>query len=208
MLSRLSFSPRVSISPLLSASRNIILTSLQGLHVIATARNTSVLDGFASVDGITSLQLDVTDPSSVSRCKADVAALTNGKLDILINNAGTLSPGYKKTSDGIEETFAVCHIAHWLLTSLLMPKLMAAVSVHGEARVVNLASTGHNFWDGDFEDYNFVKKPYNENVAYGQAKAANIVFSKALAQKFGSKGIKSYSVQPGCESPVANPLRG
>ena len=58
-----------------------------GLHVIATARRVSVLDSLLDREGFSVLQLDVTDEASIARCKADVDALTGGKLDILVNNA-------------------------------------------------------------------------------------------------------------------------
>ncbi len=58
----------------------------EGLHVIATARNTSVLEGMEE-EGITTLQLDVTDADSIAHCKAQVSELTGGRLDILVNNA-------------------------------------------------------------------------------------------------------------------------
>lgn len=58
-----------------------------GLHVIATARNPSVLADFAGRPGFTCLQLDVTDENSIAACKEEVVSLTGGKLDILVNNA-------------------------------------------------------------------------------------------------------------------------
>lgn len=145
------------------------------------------------------LQLDLASPASVRA--AAQAVLDNPAvpaLDVLINNAGVCytGPTRRATKDGLEESFAVNHAGHWLLTSLLMPKLLAAAASRGEARVVNLTSTGHHFWDGSFDD----PAPFDGNVAYGRSKAANIIFSRGLAQKFGDRGLKSYAVQPGCTS--------
>lgn len=114
-------------------------------------------------------------------------------LDVLINNAGVAyaGPVRRTTADGLEETFGVCHVGHLLLTSLLLPKLLAAPA----PRVVNLSSAGHHYWDGSFDSD---AVPFDGmGTAYGRAKAANVVFSKGLAQKYG---VKSYAVQPGCMS--------
>lgn len=151
---------------------------------------------FQSGTNVVFLQLDLASLASVRAAAHKILADASiPRLDILINNAGISGAEYRTTSDGIEEMFAVCHVGHWLLTSLLMPKLVAAP----EPRVVNLTSTGHNYWDGVFEDYNFQRadRPYSHTLAYGQAKAANIVFTKALVQRFGDRGLKAYSVQPG-----------
>lgn len=57
-----------------------------GCHVIATARNVDVLKGVSDM-GMSAVQLDVTDPASIAACKAEVARITGGKLDVLVNNA-------------------------------------------------------------------------------------------------------------------------
>ncbi|EJD40484.1 NAD(P)-binding protein [Auricularia subglabra TFB-10046 SS5] len=142
------------------------------------------------------LQLDLASLASVrAAAKTIIDDPSIPALDILINNAGVAGQKFTKTEDGIEEMFGVCHVGHWLLTSLLMPKLLSAP----EPRVVNVSSGGYLYWDGNFEDYNFETpgRPYDPLVAYGQAKAGNVVFSKALAKKFGDRGLRSYSVQPG-----------
>lgn len=58
----------------------------QGLHVIATARRVEVVEELAKL-GMSALELDVTKAESIAKCKAEVAELTGGKLDILVNNA-------------------------------------------------------------------------------------------------------------------------
>ena len=66
--------------------RSRCLRGIPGLHVIATARRAEVLSEMAEI-GMTTLTLDVTDAESIKACHAQVAELTGGKLDILINNA-------------------------------------------------------------------------------------------------------------------------
>ncbi|KZV98836.1 NAD(P)-binding protein [Exidia glandulosa HHB12029] len=142
------------------------------------------------------VKLDLADLASVRTAAQGILDNPSVQsIDVLINNAGVslADETPRLTKDGLEETWQVCHVGHWLLTSLLMPKLLAAASVKGEARVINLSSTGHNFWNGSFDE----PSPFTGIAAYGRAKAANILFSKGLALKYGSRGIKSYSVQPG-----------
>lgn len=64
-----------------------VVSCATGLHVIATARNPAVLADFAGKPGFTCLQLDVTDEKSIAACRDEVASLTGGSLDILVNNA-------------------------------------------------------------------------------------------------------------------------
>lgn len=147
------------------------------------------------------LSLDLASLSSVRAAAEQILANPAvPSIDVLINNAGVCYAGDapRITADGLEEMCAVCHVGHWLLTSLLMPKLLA--SRGGGARVINLTSAAHSWWDGSFEDCNYAQtnSKWNGNAAYGRAKAANIVFSKGLAAKYGAQGIFSYSVNPGC----------
>ncbi|KZW01453.1 NAD(P)-binding protein [Exidia glandulosa HHB12029] len=143
------------------------------------------------------LSLDLTSLSSVRAAAEQILANPAvPSVDVLINNAGVCYAGDapRITADGLEEMWAVCHVGHWLLTGLLMPKLLAS---GGGARVINLTSAAHSWWDGSFEDYNYAQTKWDGNAAYGRAKAANIVFSKGLAAKYGAQGIFGFSVNPG-----------
>ncbi|ORX97244.1 putative short-chain dehydrogenase [Clohesyomyces aquaticus] len=116
-------------------------------------------------------------------------------LDILINNAGIMSTPWGKSADGIEQQFATNHIAPFLFTNLIMPKIIAA---HG--RIVNLSSAGHRFGPVRFNDHNFADgKEYQPEAAYGQSKTANILYAVALAknESLREKGVTAFSVHPG-----------
>ncbi|KAG9193989.1 hypothetical protein G6011_04024 [Alternaria panax] len=167
------------------------------------------------------LLLDLMSQESVRAAAKEISQLTN-RLDLIINNAGIMTPARQTTKEGIEGQFGANHIGHFLLTNLLMPQLLASASAskEGATRVINLTSLGHRLSPVRFSDYNLNKSNeetpeeerhlplppqfaktaedgYNGYVAYGQAKTANILFSVAINQKFGGKGVKSYAVHPG-----------
>ena len=114
------------------------------------------------------------------------------KIDILINNAGIMGvKEYTKNKHGIESQFATNHLGHFVLTALVANKIRAAGT---NARIINLSSQGHLISAVRFDDYNFSDgSEYDPWSAYGQAKTANTLFSKGLAEK----GITSFSVHPG-----------
>ncbi|KAJ2984314.1 hypothetical protein NQ176_g61 [Zarea fungicola] len=120
---------------------------------------------------------------------ADVPA-----IDVLMNNAGIMAPDYKLSPDQVESQFATNHLGHFLFTNLIMDKLLAAEA----PRVVNVSSDGHRLSHIRWDDYNFDNgRTYNRWTAYGQSKTANILFSRSLAGRLGSKGLVSHSLHPG-----------
>lgn len=143
----------------------------------------------------------VLDLGSLSAVR-DAADEVNGwadvpNVDVVINNAGIMAVPYKLTADGMESQFATNHVAHFLLTQLLMPKMLA--SGPRGARVVNLSSAGYRVGRGvRFDDHNFSEgAAYEKWSAYGQSKTANILHARALAKRYGAKGLLAYSVHPG-----------
>jgi NAD(P)-dependent dehydrogenase (short-subunit alcohol dehydrogenase family) len=117
------------------------------------------------------------------------------KIDVLANNAGGLFSGPTRTPDGFEKTFQVNHLAPYLLTRLLIERLL-----HSRATVVNTASAGARLYGRiDLDDLNGWKN-FNANRAYGNAKLANILFTKGLHEQFHAHGLSSVAFHPG---PVA-----
>ncbi|KAJ9607744.1 hypothetical protein H2200_007822 [Cladophialophora chaetospira] len=116
-------------------------------------------------------------------------------IDFLINNAGIMACPYEKTKDDIERQFATNHIGHFLLTNLIMPKLLVASP---NARVVNVSSYG-NVLSNVLDDPNFNGdgKDYSPFISYGQSKTANVLFSVGLNERLGSKGLKAFALCPG-----------
>ncbi|KKY28630.1 putative short-chain dehydrogenase [Phaeomoniella chlamydospora] len=116
------------------------------------------------------------------------------KIDYLINNAGIMAPkDHSLSEDGIESQFAVNHLSHFLLTSLLLSKILVA----GEgSRIVNVSSDGYKISPVRFDDYNF-DEGYERWTAYGQAKTAQILFARRLASKLRPHGVQTYAIHPG-----------
>jgi NAD(P)-dependent dehydrogenase (short-subunit alcohol dehydrogenase family) len=141
------------------------------------------------------LELDLASQKSVRQAAETVLGWKDvDHIDVLVNSAGTMAGPYKTTQEGIENQFGSNHIGHFLFTNLLLPKILASPS----PRVVSVASDGHRFGGIRFEDYNFQDgKLYEQWEAYGQSKTANILFARALAEKWGAKGLKAYSLHPG-----------
>jgi NAD(P)-dependent dehydrogenase (short-subunit alcohol dehydrogenase family) len=123
---------------------------------------------------------------------------TQCPLHILINNAGVMATPKSYTRDGFETQFGVNHLGHFALTLGLLPALKKAAKLTGKySRVINLSSTGHVMSNVDFDDVNFKHREYDEFVAYGQSKTANILFSVGLTNRYVHEGIVSNAVQPG-----------
>lgn len=143
----------------------------------------------------TFVQLDLADLSSVRNAAKEVSEKIE-KLDVLINNAGIIAVrDYTTTVDGIEMQFGANHVGHFLLTNLVMPKLIAA---GGGARIINVSSFGYLAGGVRFDDPNFQNgAKYDPWLAHAQSKTANILFTAALASKLKKRGILAFALNPG-----------
>ena len=101
------------------------------------------------------VNLDLSSLASVREAAASINANIE-KIDVLINNAAVMACPFSKTMDGIESQFGTNHVGHFLLTNLIMPKILAAGP---GARIVNLSSVSHSMADVNLDDYNFEVKP-------------------------------------------------
>lgn len=114
-------------------------------------------------------------------------------LDILINNAGAKFVSRLETADGYEMTFALNHLAHFLLTNLLLDCLKKSE----EARIVNVSSGAHGACSGmNFDDLHF-KECYIGKEAYAQSKLANLLFTYELCRRLEGTKIAVNAVNPG-----------
>lgn len=115
------------------------------------------------------------------------------RIDVLANNAGGIMGGREVTGDGFEKTFQVNHLAPFFLTRLLMPRLIAS-----RARVIQTASIAANLFGTGLaiDDLNH-ERGYQPQLAYGQAKLANILFTRELHRRYQAQGIAAVAFHPG-----------
>ncbi|KAD5316828.1 hypothetical protein R6Q59_032053 [Mikania micrantha] len=131
------------------------------------------------------LHLDLSSLKSVRRFVSDFEAL-NLPLNILINNAGKFSYDHGLSEDGIEMTFATNYLGHFLLTKLLLKKMIATAKTSGvEGRIVNVSSGIHTWFSGDLirslGQLTRDKSLYDATRAYAISKLANVLHTKELA---------------------------
>ena len=112
------------------------------------------------------------------------------KVDVLINNAGAIFDRREVTVDGLERTFAVNHMAYFVVTELLTPVLAP------QARVVSTASVAHAFARLDFDDLQ-TRKGYSAFGAYGRSKLCNILWTRELARRLSASGDTANCFHPG-----------
>lgn len=113
-------------------------------------------------------------------------------LHVLINNAGGMFAKGRLTKNGLETTFQVNHLGHFLLTKSLIPLLEKT----GNTRVINISSEAHRAANPSFENLASLKD-YNAFAAYANAKLFNILFTQSIQEKYGHKGINAFSLHPG-----------
>jgi len=165
-----------------------------GHRVLITGRSTTKTADVARSTGAKPLIADFTHLDDVRALATAVKAELGGAgLDVLANNAGGIFGDYTTTTDGYEKTFQVNHLAPFLLTHLLLDELRAGDG----GSVVNTSSVANRlFGHLDLDDLGNEKK-YSPNKAYGDAKLANILFTRGLVAHYGRQGISSVAFHPG-----------
>ncbi len=141
------------------------------------------------------LLADLSSQNEV-RLLADKVKKRHSKLDVLINNAGAINFFRNRTVDGIESTFAVNHIAYFMLTNLLLDLLTASAP----ARVVNVSSDSHRrartLNVDDLPD----PKRYFGHRAYARSKLSNVLFTYELVRRLEGTGVTANALHPGLVS--------
>jgi NAD(P)-dependent dehydrogenase (short-subunit alcohol dehydrogenase family) len=123
---------------------------------------------------------------------------------------GISSKKYALTEDGFEETFAVNHLAHFLLFNLLKDVMIRSSSPSFNSRVISVSSQAHTFSTVQFGNYALDRPPqepidpitemegeYNPLVLYGQSKTANIWLANHIERLYGKEGVHGLSLHPG-----------
>jgi NAD(P)-dependent dehydrogenase (short-subunit alcohol dehydrogenase family) len=146
---------------------------------------------------------DLSRLSEMKRVASEIAGAEQ-RIDVLINNAGAMFGSRQVTEDGLERTFALNHMAYFVLTLGLREQLVAAAP----ARLVNTASDAHEAVVLDFDDLQSAKA-YRSNVlewlryggpgfkVYGRSKLCNILFTRELARRLAGTGVTANCLHPG-----------
>lgn len=134
---------------------------------------------------------DMSSLAEVRRLAAEVLA-AYPRLDVLVNNVGGYWGHRHATADGLEHTFAVNHLAPFLLTNLLLERLKASAP----ARVVTVSSGAQALGRIDFDDLQG-ERGYSGQRAYNQSKLANVMFTYELARRLEGTGVTATVLHPG-----------
>jgi NAD(P)-dependent dehydrogenase (short-subunit alcohol dehydrogenase family) len=137
-------------------------------------------------------QADLSVQKEVRRVGAEILERLDA-VHVLVNNAGVIETGFRETADGLETTLAVNHLAYFLLTEILRPRLVASAP----ARIVVVASDAHRFADLDLDDLEFRRRPYKMMRVYGTSKLLNILWTYALARRLEGSGVTANCLHPG-----------
>ncbi|KAG9502069.1 hypothetical protein J7337_007785 [Fusarium musae] len=164
------------------------------------AKYQPVIDKIHEIDASIDVKFIETDLASMASVRNATEAILSDRditaIDGVFNNAGVITNDLVRTVDGFESQFAINHLSHFLLTNMLMPRLLTSSS----PRVVNISSLGHKYSEPTFHDPHFKDidpKSYSPAEAYAQSKGAQILFSVALNRRYAQKGLRSFAVQPG-----------
>jgi NAD(P)-dependent dehydrogenase (short-subunit alcohol dehydrogenase family) len=164
----------------------------KGATVLVTGRSADKLRPVAEAVGTDPLVADFSRLDDVRRL-ADQVGERVERLDVLLNNAGGTFAPSRRTYDGHEPNFQVNHLAPFLLTHLLRPRLAKA----GSSLVVNTSSIANLIGRIVLDDLDHEHRRAREFQAYGTGKLMNIVFTRGIAQRWSGDGIVSVAVHPG-----------
>lgn len=134
---------------------------------------------------------DLSRLAEMKRLAAEIAA-AEPRIDVLINNAGALFGARGVTEDRMERTFALNHVAYFVVTLGLRGSLMSAAP----SRVVNTSSSAHRRGKFDINDLQ-TERGYRPFKAYGRSKLCNILFTRELARRWSARGVTVNCLHPG-----------
>ncbi len=166
-----------------------------GATLVVVGRDRAKLDRLLDelrLHRVEGLLADLSSLAEVRRLAAEVRA-RHDKLDVLVNNAGALFTTRALTVDGVERTFALNHLAYFLLANLLLEPLRAAAP----GRIVNVSSDAHRRGRMDWDDLQLTRYTQQGWTAYRQSKLANILFTRELARRLAGTGVTVNAVHPG-----------
>lgn len=171
----------------------------RGAHVAIVARDDArAAEAVRRIEGaggskVDVLHADLSSQESV-RALASEALERYPHIEVLVNNAGAIFATRRVTVDGIEQTWALNHLAPFLLTTLLLDRIKASAP----ARIITTTSDAHKGKLIPFDDLN-AERSYKGRgyTRYGESKLANILFTLELARRLDGSGVTAYCFHPG-----------
>ena len=167
----------------------------QGARIVFTARDKARADDTMAKLKRANSNVDhavhMADLSTLAEMKRMGAELAREpQIDVLVNNAGALFNKRQETGDGLEMTFALNHMAYFVLTNMLLGSLKDG------ARIVTVASNAHRGARLDFDDLQS-RRNYVGFPVYSRSKLCNILFNRELARRIVGSGITANALHPG-----------
>jgi NAD(P)-dependent dehydrogenase (short-subunit alcohol dehydrogenase family) len=169
-----------------------------GATVMMVCRNRqkgeAALKEIKSKSGNANVELIIADLSSQAEIRrlADEFKAKHQRLDVLLNNAGVYLPKRALTVDGLEMTFAVNHLAYFLLTNLLLEVLKPSAP----SRIVSVSSEAHKYGKLEFDNLQG-EREYKGIPAYSNSKLENVLFTNELARRLAGTKVTANSLHPG-----------
>jgi len=173
------------------AHRGALLSIVARSEARAAAAVTQITSAGAVDTEVEVLNADLSSQASIRKLADEILA-RHPKVDVLINNAGAINSSRQLTVDGLELTWAVNHLAPFLLTALLLDRIKASAP----ARIITTASTAHHGAHVPFDAVN-AAKGYRGFRRYGESKLANILFTAELARRLEGSGVTANCLHPG-----------
>jgi retinol dehydrogenase 14 len=178
---------RATALGLAAMGAHVAITGRDGARTESAAREVRTA-GSGQVDVFVA---DLSSQEEVRRLAGEVL-LRLSRVDVLVNNVGGYWNTRHLTADGLERTFAVNHLAPYLLTNLLLERLTR----NGPARIVTVASNAQAMGRIDFDDLQG-ERSYSGARAYNQSKLANVLFTYELARRLVGTSVTANALHPG-----------
>nr|WKN38120.1 SDR family oxidoreductase [Tunicatimonas sp. TK19036] len=172
----------------------------QGAHVVMVCRNQEkaerAKEDILRVCGHDRVDIVLADLASVQQIREAAHHINEHypKIDVLNNNAGLIMGDRRQTTeDGFEMTFGVNHLAPFLLTHLLLDKVIAS----GRGNIINVSSEAHRLASFDLNDLQYERRWYLGLKAYNLSKLCNILFTRELSKRLSGTNVVTNALHPG-----------